>query len=296
MKISFVIPSVDREKKLQECIIGIEKAYEYAKFADIEILVIFQGRQENMVIKTKYLELISFYHIDERGLSRARNFGIKKSKGEYLVFIDDDTLIREDFLDILLKKNTSLGVAAFCCRDTDPVKIRFYSVSSLKNKPKFLNRLEFRYFAGSAHIIKRSAIDRIGFYDENFGIGAKYPGAEESDMFFRLKKYNEEIVYLPKLTVYHPIGCFTSEVKCFNYSYAVGAMLTKQIFLDRQSLFIYLFIIFGILFKGFIRTLQAAYFLKSIETKNSRFRYRSVLKGTLKGVWIYLKSVIVKVS
>ena len=288
LKISFIIASVDRDQELQQCIASIERAYERTKDVDIEILVVFQGKEENKTIKTNHPELSTFYCIKKKGLSLARNFAIKKSTGEYLAFLDDDAVIKEDFLDVLSKNISIMGASAFCCRDIDPIKSRLYSGHFLENTPKSLNHFEFVYFAGYAHVLKKSVIEKIGFYDEKFGIGAKYPAAEESDIFFRLKHQGEEVVYLPELVVYHPIASVTPEVKRFNYAYAMGAMLIKQMFLDNKHLTIYLFIISEIIFKSFLRTLQTVFFLKSIEAKNKIFRYRAVLMGTLKGVWDYL--------
>ena len=294
MIISFIIASLDRDKELQKCIASIERAYKLTKDVDIEILVVFQDAKGSKTIETNHPELSNFYNIKERGLSIARNFAIKKSIGEYLVFLDDDAAIKEDFLEVLSRYISIIGAKAFCGKIIDPIKNQFYSKCFSDSNCKSLNRFEFRYFMGSAHVLKNSIIEKIGFYDENFGAGAKYPGAEESDMFFRLKRQGEKVVYLPELIFYHPTYSVTSDLKRFNYSYAVGAMLTKQMFLDSKYLFIYLFIISEIVFKSFLRTLQTVFFLKSIETKNLRFHYRSVLMGTLKGVYDCIKSMRIR--
>lgn len=291
MKISFIVTSVDRDQQLQECIASIERAYECTKDVDIEILVVFQDTKESKTIKTNRPELSTFYYIKERGLSIARNFAIKRSTGEYLVFLDDDAAIKEDFLNVLSKNISIIVAGAFCGKIIDPIKKQFYSKCFSGSNCKSLNRFEFMHFMGSAHVLKKSAIEKIGFYDEKFGAGAKYPAAEESDIFFRLKHQGEKVVYQPELIFYHPINSVTSSLKRFNYSYAVGAMLTKQMFLDSKHLFIYLFIIPEIVFKSFLRTLQTIFFYKSVETKDTRFRYRSVLMGTLNGVCDYIKSM-----
>lgn len=291
LKISFIIASVDRNQELQQCIASIERAYECTKGIDIEILVVFQGKEENKTIKTNHPELSTFYCIKKRGLSLARNFAIRKSTGEYLVFLDDDAVIKEDFLGVLSKNIPIMEASAFCCRDIDPIKSRLYSGRFLENKPKSLNHFEYIYFAGYAHVLKKSVIEKIGFYDEKFGIGAKYPAAEESDMFFRLKYRGEKIFYLPDLVVYHPIASVAPKLKRFNYAYATGAMLIRHMLLDKKHLLVYLYIYSQIVFKNFLRTLQTIFFSKSLETKNLIFHPISTLKGTLKGAYDYIVSL-----
>lgn len=290
-KISFIIASVDRDQELQQCIASIENAHVYKQDIPIEILVVIQNHTQRKDIRILYPELTTFYYITERGLSIARNFAIGKSTGEYLVFLDDDTTIKEDFLDVLSNIILMTGANAICGKIIDPIKNQYYSVCFSENKCKPLNHFEFSYFMGSAHVLKKNVIEKIGFYDERFGTGAQYPAAEESDIFFRMKHEGEEIIYHPKLVFYHPLNCVTSALKRFNYSYAVGAMITKQAFTDSSRLFIYLFIILEIISKSFLRSLQTVFFLKSIEIKNIRFRYRSVLAGTLKGIYDYIKNM-----
>lgn len=281
---------MDRDKELQKCIAAVEKAYEYTKDVDIEVLVVFQDRKENKTIITNYPELITFYFLDKRGLSLARNFGIKKSTGDYFVFLDDDTIIQEDFISMLLKNISITGASAFCCRDTDSIKKKLYSGRFLEIKPKYLNHFKFIYFLGYAHVVKMSTMKKIGFYDERFGVGAEYGGAEESDIFFRIKQQNEKVAYLAELVVYHPIiTSVTPENKRFNYYYATGAMLIKEMALDKTHFYIYLFIASEIIFKSSIRTLQTIFFPKRMEAKNLLWRPKAVLTGTLKGIWDYLR-------
>jgi len=288
VKISFIITTLGREEELTACIASIERACEYAQNPDIEILVVFQGVQDDKDAGGRQKQAV-FYYIQEKGLSAARNFAIKKSTGDYLVFLDDDAGIKEDFLSVLMKSILLLNAGAFCGKIVDPVNNQFYASCFLDNKCRPLGYFDFVYFMGSAHVLKKTTIEKIGFYDQKFGAGAQYPAAEESDMFFRLKQWQEEIIYQPELIFFHRINYVTSDIKRFNYAYAVAAMLTKQIVLDGKHRLIYLFIISEVILKSFLRTLQTIFFMKSIELKNSRFRYKSVFKGSFKGVFDYIK-------
>ncbi|MBN1384725.1 MAG: glycosyltransferase [Elusimicrobia bacterium] len=287
MKISFIVTSLDKEKELQSCILSIEEAHRYRNDVEIEILAIVQNTQKKKAIKTGYPELSTFYYIPQTGLSAARNFAIKKSKGSFLVFLDDDAAVKEDFIDVLIK-NTSKA-DAFCGRILDPVNKQAFSRYFLNIEKKYLKRFDFRYFMGSSHVLKRSILEEIGSYDENFGAGSKFYGAEESDIFFRLLKQSKRVLYIPDLVFYHPVPHKMSASKSFDYAYAVGAMLTKQITTDARHFFTYVFLIAEIIFKSLVRTIQSLFFWSSIRIKNEQFQYRSVFSGTIGGVIGYLR-------
>lgn len=291
MKISFIIASLDENDNLQKCISSIETSYEKTRNTKIEIVVVFNGNIKNKNhIMPKHSDLISVYSINKYGLSNARNYGIKKCSGEYIVFIDDDALIKSDFLNVLIKNISEYPIPAFCGRILDPqYNIPFARIFNNTQK-KNLRHLDFRYFMGSSHVLSKKIIDKIGSYDERFGAGAKYYGAEESDMFFKLLYNNEKVLYLPDLVIFHPINTETSPEKVFNYSYAIGAMLTKQMFSDNKHVFIYLRLLSDLIFKTAFRSLQNIIFPKSLEIQNKRYRYNYAMRGTIFGLMDFIKN------
>ncbi len=286
MKFSFIISSVDKYDDLKRCIESIGKAYDYYNNnIDVEILVVFKGaKTEDKRVDTKYDNLVRFYTFDNIGLSEGRNIGIEKSSGDYLIFIDDDATVKDDFLKVLLNYIAKYSdINAFCGRIMDPAKKVPFFVLFENNSPKNLRRIDYQYFLGSAHILSRKAVDKIGFYDKRFGSGAKYFGAEESDMFFRLKAANEEVLYMPDLIFYHPIPAMSSRYM-YNYSFANGAMLIKNCVHDKIHSFIYCFIFLRAISKASVRVLQKLILGGIYKEKDERCHYSSVVKGMFKGM------------
>jgi len=290
MRFAFVIATLDRPRDLQECIVSIEKAYDFKINTEIEILIVSQDRQKTRPIEVKYPEFTKFYHIDKIGLAAARNFAIKQSNADYFVFLDDDAEIKVDFLYVLAEIVDLTGAEALCGRILDLNSTEYFSKCFEYDRIKYLKRTDFRCFMGSSHIFKKSIFKKIGFYDERFGAGAKYAGAEESDMFFRIKLQNRQVIYVPKLIFYHPISFQVPASKVFDYSFAVGAMFMKQMLSDSKHFLTYSFIIGEVIIKSFLRALQAGFFKKKFELKDSRFHYKAVLMGTLKGLHNYIKN------
>lgn len=284
MKISFIIASIDRDKELQQCITSIEEAHENKQDIPIEILVVIQKTKKKRDILIRYPEIITFHYIDDIGLSVARNFAIAKSTGDYLVFLDDDAAVKEDFIDILSRSVIEHNnINAFCGRLTDSARNIPFSVLFQSENIRKLRRFDYQYFMGSAHVLSREVIKKIGLYDECFGVGSKYGGSEESDIFFRLKAANEQIIYLPDLNFYHPV-IFASPSYVYNYVYAFGAVLTKSCINDKGYFYIYCFIALKMTAKAFIRLLQKLFLRGIYKEKDERYHYSSVLRGTFKGI------------
>ena len=106
--VSIIIPTYNREKYLEEAILSIINQ----TYKNFEILVIDDGSKENYAerICNKYNNCTYLYK-KNGGVSSARNFGIKKSKGDFIAFLDDDDVWKINKLEIqlnLLLKNRNI--------------------------------------------------------------------------------------------------------------------------------------------------------------------------------------------
>lgn len=100
--VSVVIPVYNTEKYLEKCVNSVLNQ----TYKNTEIILVDDGsRDESGKICdnfAKAYENISAYHTENRGQSHARNYGIKKSKGEYISFIDSDDYIAKDMIERLV--------------------------------------------------------------------------------------------------------------------------------------------------------------------------------------------------
>ena len=107
--ISVIIPAYNVETYLGKC---LESAVSQS-FRDIEIIVVNDGSTDSTLeIAARYSELdsrIRLFSKPNGGPSDARNFGIEKSQGEYLCFLDGDDCLYRDSLEILLDGVRSTG-------------------------------------------------------------------------------------------------------------------------------------------------------------------------------------------
>ena len=94
MKISVIVPVYNVEAYLSKCITSILEQ----SFSEYEIIIINDGSEDNSgriaeEFAEKYPEKVVYIKQKNKGLGGARNTGIYKAKGEYLLFVDSDDFI-----------------------------------------------------------------------------------------------------------------------------------------------------------------------------------------------------------
>ena len=100
--ISVIVPVYNVEKYLEECLDSIKNQ----TFNDIEVILVNDGSTDNSKeICERYCSQDPRFHLinqENKGQSIARNRGVAESKGEFIVFIDSDDIVRVDLLDQLI--------------------------------------------------------------------------------------------------------------------------------------------------------------------------------------------------
>jgi glycosyltransferase involved in cell wall biosynthesis len=152
-----------------------------------------------------------------QGLSFARNRGIKESRGETLVFLDDDSYIQEGYLNNLQKHLEAHP-------DADAFGGKILPVFESGEAPKWLSKWNYSWvsaidmgdkvcpFKGKAFPIganmgiRRSMLSEIGLFNTQLGRNKKnLMGGEEKDLFERIRNHGGSIYYFPDVVVHHVI-------------------------------------------------------------------------------------------
>ena len=201
-KISILIPTIGRAS-----LEGVlEKILSNKNFAQIapEILVFFDGEKVDENLRKKFDQKVNFFGAKKRvGRARGRNFLIEKSGGEILVFVGDNGVPSQNWLEEIQnfhQKNPQKNRAALG-------KIEW------KNPTDFQafcqNRCQFDF----QNIAKRGA-DWRHFYTSNISVKKDFLGKnrfsekfrewgfEDSELGFRLEKQGLQISFVPEITVF----------------------------------------------------------------------------------------------
>lgn len=99
--ISIIVPVYNVEIYLTECVQSILNQ----TYKNIEILLIDDGSTDNSGVLCENLAKqdgrIKVFHKENGGLSDARNYGIEKAIGDFIMFVDSDDLVSESIVDNL---------------------------------------------------------------------------------------------------------------------------------------------------------------------------------------------------
>ena len=145
IKISVIVPVYNTEKYLEKCLNSIMNQ----SFKDIEIIIINDCSTDNSlkVIK-KFLSLdqriILIDKEKNEGLSAARNSGIEKAKGEYILHIDGDDWIEKRYIEdiyMCAKKNRADIVITDFYEDFENKKV-IYIHEKIENKNNEVDKEE----------------------------------------------------------------------------------------------------------------------------------------------------------
>jgi len=168
LDLTIIIPVYNVELFLTECIESVLN--QETKF-NYEIIMINDGSTDNSKIildRYKNKESISIITQENKGLSAARNTGIDKSKGKFIMFVDSDDLIDSKIVEELLNEAyvNSRDIVACGYYNFDNKGKRKYIINTpieyVKNKDTNAKLLDYPGFA-CCKIYKRELFNKIRF-------------------------------------------------------------------------------------------------------------------------------------
>ena len=170
-----------------------------------ELIIVSQGNH-NIIEKLlkKYTFKYNQIKINKRGLSLARNIGMKYVNGNYIILADDDAWYPKDAVNTIITEMKNNNEDVICFKIFDPISGRYYKNYS-KHKTK----------VGTIQILKKSSIEvcfnliKINkskmVFNEEFGLGSKFQSGEENLIINYLRREGYKIKFIDKTIVYHRI-------------------------------------------------------------------------------------------
>ena len=216
-KISIIIPIYNSENFIKLCLNSLINQ----TFKNFEIICINDGSTDNTLkILKKYEKQDNRIHVytqNNKGAGTARNFGMEKSKGEYLMFLDSDDIFESIMLEELYIKIKNNDLEIVICNSIDfedknwkkkRVEKKFYddilwneTFSSLDLYKDFFNK--FIWWPWDK-IFKKKYILNLGIKFQNL--------KSTNDLFFVASAVvaSKKISFLDKILINHRIGLKSS--------------------------------------------------------------------------------------
>ena len=163
MSISIIIPVHNSDKYLKEC---VESVLQGVKEEDEIILVENGSSDSSWEICCSYNDAypcVRAVHLDIAGVSKARNYGIKLAKGDWIIFLDSDDILDPGLLPVAHELDIKADIILFDYRflDEEPDGDR-NSPSDVRNvNPDLLRRAVLQYAKYRNQISQAANLDNV---------------------------------------------------------------------------------------------------------------------------------------
>lgn len=178
-KISVIIPVYNSEKTIIRTLDSILKQ----TYKNYEVIIVNDGSSDNSLnIINQFCEGKKNFlvkNIENNGVSNARNVGIDNSSGDYLVFLDSDDWVDNDYFENIINdiNGFDLIVYSFRTNNNNSIKTIFYNenIDNSISKIEFCKLLtKYRLFANVTNkVFLREKVNTIRF-DTSTNLGEDY--------------------------------------------------------------------------------------------------------------------------
>jgi|SRR3989338_3443543 len=212
-KVSIIVLNWNGKKFLKNCLDSLTQL----AYPQVEIIVVDNNSKDGSqeFVKENYRKAILIENKENYGFAKGNNIGLKASTGDYILILNNDTVVAPNFLEPLIKDfedNPKIACLQPQIRLSENKQFLdgagafltftgfLYHFGYLKDrmKPKYNKKMKIFSAKGACMLLRRKAIEKVGLFDEDFFIFF-----EETDLCFRLWLAGYSVMYEPKSVIYH---------------------------------------------------------------------------------------------
>lgn len=228
--VSIIILNWNGKEHLKKCLKSI-KAISYPSY---EVIVVDNNSTDGSkeMIEKEFGSVKLIKNQKNLGYAGGNNRGIEESKGKYIFILNNDTEVNKGFLEPLVKvldSDKSVGCVqpklvygdhrdllnAVGSYLTSTGFLYHYGYRKNADLPMYNRPLSIYSAKGAAMLLRKSALDKVGLFDEDFFIFF-----EETDLCHRLWLAGYKVKYEPASTIFHYEAVDTSrQMKDFTRNY-----------------------------------------------------------------------------
>lgn len=280
-KTTVVIPNYNGMKYLENCLSFLHRS----KGTDFETIVVDNGSEDGStaLIRDRFPWARVIELGENTGFSGAVNAGIRAAETEFVLLLNNDTMVEPDFVVQLERAMQAhkeyFSVSAKMLSMQNPEIIDdagdFYCALGWafgrgkgQDRGRYTNETKVFAACGGAAIYRRALFDKIGYFDE-----LHFAYLEDIDIGYRAQIYGFCSGYCPKAVVYHA-GSASSGSR-YN-AFKVNLASRNSVYLIAKNMpFLQLLLNLPLLLAGFL--IKTLYFVK----KGFGFVY---IRGLMRGI------------
>ncbi len=243
-KVSVVIPNWNGASWLPLCLDSLQRQ----TFRDFKVYIVDNGSTDGSVelIKTGYPDVAIIKNEKNLGFAGGINCGFRVATGDLIVALNNDVETDPDWLTVMVRTMDTYPHAGSGAsqlmdfRDRDivdslgdgflPIGISIKAWSGANYPPQGLQVQEIQSPCAAASVYRKSMLDRIGLFDEDF-----FAYMEDIDLGLRAQRAGYRSIFIPGAIVYH-IGSATSGGTASAFSIRQTVTNTYQVILKNVPL------------------------------------------------------------
>lgn len=214
--VSIIIVNWNGKDLLFDCLKSLTKI----SYPNFEVIVVDNGSTDGSVemigkLRISNYELRIIKNKNNLGFAEANNIGVKEANGEYVLLLNNDTEVKSDFLEKLVKtmeEDYKVAVVQpkiiFSLYNKLQAGGSFFTLSGFlnpigffkdPNDPKYNQAMKIFSANGACMLIRKSIIDKVkGLFDPDY-----FAYYEETDFCWRVILSGNEILYEPSSVILH---------------------------------------------------------------------------------------------
>ncbi|HZA55565.1 MAG TPA: glycosyltransferase, partial [Candidatus Udaeobacter sp.] len=197
-KVSVVICVYNGDRTLDACLASLERL----NYPNYEVIVVNDGSTDRSRQIAESYDYVRLIHQENKGLSEARNAGIRASQGEIIAYTDADCMTDTDWLTYLVARFQSSDFGAVGGPNFSPPDDSFVAscvaVSPGAPSHVLLDDEIAEHIPGCNMAFRREALEAIAGFDPIFRAAG-----DDVDLCWRLQNKGYKIGFSPAAVVWH---------------------------------------------------------------------------------------------
>lgn len=253
--ISIIIINYNLSDEIENCLNSLLDVIKPGRSIDYEVIVVDNNSPDRKIEETEKKfgsDEIHFYYLHENlGFGKGCNFGFSKASGEYICFLNPDTIIKDDiFLPIIkiFEGDSTIGIIGpkqetrgsffdFSAGYSPNIFFELFNLLGLGvffegltinmiTRLKKNEKINVNWILGAAIFIKAELFRKVGGFDKDY-----FMFFEELDLCKRVKSQGMKIIYCPEYRIHH-IGSVSGKKDYFLYT--IRTYASKNIYISKH--------------------------------------------------------------